>query len=95
MTKIRWGSASANETIPNLTEEVTVESEKNIYCYDAIWLREEHIAIVDCAKEAPDELQNIFIYINTTSQTVLPKTFENDMYVGFTTITRRRMVLHR
>ena len=26
VTKIRWGSATANETIPDLTEEVTVES---------------------------------------------------------------------
>ena len=95
VTKIRWGSATANETIPDLTEEVTVESEQNIYCYDALWLREEHIAIVDCAKKATFGLQNIFIYVNTTSQTVLPRTFENDMYVGFTTITRRRMVLHR
>ena len=74
---------------------MTVESEKNIWCYDAVWLRDQHLAIVDCAKSTGFGLQNIFIYVNTTSQVVLPKTLNNDMYVGFTTITRRRMVILR
>ena len=72
-----------------------MESEKGVQCYDAIWMREEHLAIVDCAKRVTFGLQNIFIYVNTTSQTILPDVVENDMYVGFTTILRRRMVLHR
>lgn len=84
VTKIRWGSASANETIPDLTETVTVESEKSIWCFDAVWVRDIQVAIVDCVKSGGIGLQNIFIYVNTTSQTVLPKTFNNDMYVGFT-----------
>lgn len=95
MSKIRWGAANANETIPELTEEVTIESEKNIWCYDAVWIRDAHLAIVDCAKQVGFGLQNIFIYVNTTSQTVLPKTLYNDMYVAYTKITRRRMMLLR
>lgn len=95
VSKIRWGASIANETIPNLTETVTVESEKDVWCYDAVWLREEHIAIVDCARKSTFGLKNIFIYINTTSQTMVGGPQENDMFVGFTTINRRRMVLHR
>lgn len=35
------------------------------------------------------------MYVNTTSQVVLPKVFNNDMYVEYTRITRRRMVILR
>lgn len=35
------------------------------------------------------------MYVNTTSQVILPKTLKNDMYVSYTTITRRRMVMLR
>ena len=35
------------------------------------------------------------MYVNTTSQVVLPKSFLNDMYVEYTKMTRRRFVLLR
>lgn len=83
-TKIRWGAASANETIPDLTETVTVESEKNTWCFDVVWVRDKHLAIVDCIQSISFGLHNVFLYVNTTSQVVLPKVVQNDMYVGFT-----------
>ena len=96
VTKIRWGVATTQnrttETIPELTEEVTVESEAEIDCYDAIWARHAHIAIVDCSKRATFGRQNIFIFVNTTSQTILPNTMNNDMFVSFTNIYRRRFL---
>lgn len=60
-----------------------------------MWVRDAHIAIVDCVKQATYGLQNVFMYVNTTSQVVLPKTYNNDMYVEYTKITRRRMVILR
>jgi len=81
--------------VPDLTERVVVESEKSIWCFDAIWMRDAHIAVVDCVQSVAFGLQNIFLYINTTSQTVFPKQVKNDMYVSYTTMTRRRMVLLR
>lgn len=96
ISTIRWGAASANDTIPILTESVVVEREPNISCYDAIWMRDQHLAIIDCAKkDTSGKLHNIFMYVNTTSQTPLPTIVENDMYVSFSTITRRRMVILR
>lgn len=96
VSTIRWGFASANDTVPELSKSLVVESEPNTYCYDAIWMMDQHLAIVDCAKNVErGELQNIFIYVNTTSGTVLPTIVENDMYVKYRTITRRRMVILR
>lgn len=94
-TIIRWGAASANETVPDLSEKVTVENEKSIWCFDAIWMRDAHLAIVDCVQSVAFGLQNIFLYVNTTSQTIIPKQVKNDMYVPYTQMTRRRFVLLR
>lgn len=92
VTKIRWGVTSLNGTqiIPELSEEVIVESEEDIECFDAIWARYAHIAIVDCISKGTFRQKNMFIFINTTSQTVIPHTLATEMFVGFTTITRRR-----
>jgi hypothetical protein len=81
--------------LPDLDTEITVESSKEIICYDVVWLRDMHIAIVDCVTNSMFGLQNIFIYANTTSREVLPTTFHNDMYVSFNVIKRRSMLILR
>jgi len=35
--------------------------------------------------------QNIFLYLNTTSQQVIPKQINNDMYVSYAYIARRKI----
>jgi hypothetical protein len=40
-------------------------------------------------------LTNIFLYINTTAQQLLPNRTHNNLYTPFTIITRRTMVLLR
>lgn len=49
--------------------------------------------MVDCVKKVTFGVKNIFLYVNTTSQTIIGKIVENDMYVGFTTITKRKMFI--
>lgn len=93
VSKIRWGVATVNNTIPDLSNEVIVESEKDIICYDAVWIRQQMIAMVDCTIKDLYGLQNIFIYVNTTSHIVMPGTFKNDMYVPFTVMWRRKVML--
>jgi hypothetical protein len=50
------------------------------------------LIMVDCTREAKFGLQNVFLYINVTSQKPLEKEVMNDMYVPFTVMHRRRMV---
>lgn len=61
-------------------------------CYDAIWLRAAGLIMVDCAKKGNYGLQNVFLYVNATSQVVIDKKVENDMWIGFTHIWRRKIV---
>lgn len=48
--------------------------------------------MVDCVKQANFALQNLFLYVNATSKLVIPTQVKNDMWVGFTKITRRKVV---
>lgn len=90
-TIIRWGISSAIDSVPTLDEKATVENDPNIICFDAVWLRASGIILVDCAKKGNFALQNIFLYLNATSQQVIQKQVKNDMWIAFTTITRRKI----
>jgi hypothetical protein len=91
-TVLRWGAAAANESIPQLTEEAIVSNDSNMHCYDAVWFRAEMIAMVDCAKNSTYGMQNYFLYLNTSSKTVLGQV-KNDMYVPFSNIFHRKIRL--
>jgi hypothetical protein len=43
-------------------------------------------------KQGNYTLQNIFLYLNSTTQQVIQKQVINDMWIGFTQITRRKIV---
>lgn len=51
------------------------------------------IVLVDCTTSTSDGLQNVFIYVNTTSQKVISKV-KNDLYVDFKVIWHRKIRLH-
>lgn len=74
-----------------LDEMAVVESDPNIICLDAVWLRSAGVIMVDCVKKGNFALQNIFLYLNATSQQVIPKQIPNDMWIGFTRISRRKI----
>jgi hypothetical protein len=50
------------------------------------------IAMVDCANHTGKGLQNIFIYVNTSTKTVISK-LNNSMYVPFSEIRHRKIQL--
>jgi hypothetical protein len=47
--------------------------------------------MVDCVQQGNYALQNIFLYVNTSSQQVIQKRVMNDMWIGFTQISRRKI----
>ncbi len=48
--------------------------------------------MVDCVTTSIVALQNVFLYVNATSRQVINKQVMNDMWVSFTSITRRKIV---
>ncbi len=91
-TIVRWGSSSVLDAIPTVNNTGTVESDPKILCFDAIWLNHTQLIIVDCVRQGNYALQNIFLYLNSTTQQVIQKQVVNDMWIGYTTITRRKIV---
>lgn len=83
--------SNAVDSVPTLDEHATVESDPNINCFDAVWLRASGVIMVDCVKKGNFGLQNIFLYLNATSQQVIPKQVKNDMWIAFTSIVRRKI----
>ena len=50
-TIIRWGISDTIDAIPTINEQATVESDPNVQCYDAVWLRAAGIIMVDCMRK--------------------------------------------
>lgn len=95
-TVINWGVSSAPGQVPDLTNNVILENDSSVQCFDAVWLRAEMLIMVDCVQKSSTigiGLTNYFYYINSSSKATLGKV-KNDMYVGFTTITHRKIALH-
>lgn len=95
-TIINWGASSAPGEVPDLTNKVILENDTSVQCFDAVWLRAEMLIMVDCVQKSSTigiGLTNYFYYINSTTKATLGKV-KNDMYVGFTTITHRKIALH-
>ena len=90
-TIVRWGTTDMMDSIPSLDNHATVESDPKITCFDAIWLRASGLIMVDCARVGNFALQNIFLYLNASSQQVIPKQIVNDMWIAFTKISRRKI----
>lgn len=57
-----------------------------------MWLDHVGLIMVDCVKQANFALQNIYLYLNASSQQVIQKQVVNDMWLGFTKITRRKII---
>lgn len=94
-TIIRWGSSATLDAIPTVNNEATLESDPKTICFDAIWLNHSQTIMVDCVKQGNYALQNVFLYLNATSKQVIQKQVYNDMWVGFTSITRRKIVHYK
>jgi hypothetical protein len=57
-----------------------------------VWLDHAGLIMVDCVNQANFALQNIYLYLNASSQQVIQKQVVNDMWLGFTKITRRKII---
>ena len=77
-----------------------VENRTDTHCLDAAWFPEDNIILVDCYRIMTDKetkqdyLQNIFLYVNTTSHQPLELERFNDMYASYTRMTHRKIMAY-
>ena len=81
--------------IPDLSNTATVENSSRVVCFDAVWIRNENLIMVDCVENSSFislGLVNYFYYINASSKATVGKV-KNDMYVPYTQMTYRKIAL--
>ena len=47
-TYVNWGMSNSSNIIPDLSETATVENDTHVQCFDAVWIRDQNIIMVDC-----------------------------------------------
>jgi hypothetical protein len=80
--------------LPDVKSTAIVTNDKDVVCFDAALFLEHGLAIVDCAKTrgtAFTTYNNLFYIIDLTDHS-LKKIVPNDMYIGFTSITKRKFM---
>ena len=94
-TYVNWGVSDETHLIPDLSNTATVENDTHVQCFDAVWIRDQNLIMVDCVQNASSitlNLVNYFYYINaSTKQTIGKK--KNDVYVPFTEMRYRKIAL--
>lgn len=81
-------------SLPEVNSTAIVTTDKDVACFDAALFLDHGLAVVDCAKKSGglfNSYRNYFYIIDLTSHT-LKKLVENDAYVNYNTITRRRLM---
>jgi hypothetical protein len=94
-TVVNWGVSDRTHLVPDLVNQVMIENDTKVQCFDAVWIRNENIILVDCVQNSSSlgiGLVNYFYYVNASSKQTIGKV-KNDMYVGFTKITYRKIGL--
>lgn len=71
-----------------------MENSPTVHCYDAVWMTNISLAIIDCTRPGLfTPIENVFYYVNTTDKTTLDQKVKTDMYVPFTMMRRRKIFL--
>ena len=91
---ISYGIIKDKNYLPVVNSTAIVTTDKDIVCFDAALFLDQGMAIVDCARKGGSlfsTYKNLFYFIDLTNHSV-KKIIENDLYVGFRSITKRKMM---
>lgn len=93
-TMLSYGIIKDKTTLPQVDSTAIVTTEKDVSCFDAALFLDHGLAIVDCARKTDslfNAYRNYFYIIDLTTH-ALKKVVENDLFVSFKSITKRRMM---
>lgn len=93
-TMLSYGIIKNTFSLPEVSSTAVVTTDKDVICFDAALFLDHGLAIVDCAKKTGslfNPYRNYFYIIDLTTHT-LKKVIENDLFVSFKSITKRKMM---
>lgn len=93
-TWLSYGIIRNKNSLPEISSSTIVTTDKDVACFDAALFLDHGLAVVDCAKPSGrlfSTYRNYFYIIDLTTHTV-KKIVENDLFVSFSKITKRKMM---
>ncbi len=93
-TQLSYGIIRDKNRLPEVSSTVIVTTEKDVTCFDAALFMDHGLAVVDCAKKGSTVFStytNYWYIIDLTDHSVKKK-LVNDLYVGYSSITRRSLM---
>jgi hypothetical protein len=93
-TMISYGIIKDKSSLPETNATAIVTTDKDVSCFDAALFLDHGLVIVDCAKKTGslfNAYRNYWYVIDLTSHT-LKKVIENDLFVSFKSITKRKLM---
>lgn len=91
---LSYGIIRDKNRLPDVNSTVTIPTESDEVCFDAALFMDHGLAIVDCAKKGGkifSTYTNNWYIMDLTTHT-LKKKVQNDIYIDFQTITRRKLM---
>jgi hypothetical protein len=91
---LSYGVFVDNKRLPVINSTTIVTTDKDVVCFDAALFLDHGLAVVDCAKKTGslfNAYRNYFYIIDLTTHT-LKKIVENDLFVSYRSITKRKML---
>ena len=93
-TMLSYGIITDKYRLPDINSTAVVTEEADVVCFDASLFLDHGLAVVDCAKVGSKVFTtytNYWYIIDLTDHTVKKK-LQNDIYIGFTSITKRKLM---
>ncbi len=91
---LSYGVFVDDKRLPVVNSTTIVTTDKDVVCFDAALFLDHGLAVVDCAKKTGslfNSYRNYFYIIDLTTHT-LKKVVENDLFVSYRSITKRKML---
>jgi hypothetical protein len=91
---LAYGQIKRDGMLPEINSSVIVTSDKDVVCFDAALFLDHGLAVVDCAKVGGklfSTYTNYWYIVDLTNHSIKKK-LQNDLYVGFTSITKRKLM---
>jgi hypothetical protein len=92
---LTYGIIDKKDRLPSVNSTAIIETDENVTCFDAALFLDHGLAVVDCARKGGklfSTYTNYWYIVNLASQTHEIKKVENDLYIGYRSITRRSLM---
>lgn len=92
--KLAYGQIKRDGSLPEINSTVDISKDPALSCFDAVLFMEDGLAVVDCTLKGGKVFStytNYWYIVDLTNHSI-KKTLKNDLYVGYTEITKRQLV---